>query len=50
MSAHCIFNSALKCAFDNLCDAWGCIEAGNWGPGCQESLDKAKVCLGVYDE
>lgn len=51
IAGYCILNSALRCALDNLCDLWkDCIETGNWGPGCQTSLDQAKVCLGTYEQ
>jgi len=48
IAAHC-FNSVLRCAFDNLCAAWGCIEAGEWSAECHDSLERAKACLGMLE-
>jgi hypothetical protein len=45
--AHCMI-SATRCALDNLCKVWDCVEAGEWSPECSQSLDQAKVCLGEY--
>jgi|GEM_PF-3841219 len=35
----------VQCAYNGLCKAWQCIEAGEWGPECQDALDEAKQCL-----
>lgn len=43
-------NSALRCAADNLCDVWECVESGEWTGSCSASLEQAKVCLGEYQE
>ena len=45
--AHCL-NSALRCAMNNLCDAWDCVESGEWTPECSQNLEMARVCLGEY--
>lgn len=39
--------SNLRCALDNLCNVWGCIEEGTWNPDCQSSLNQAKACLAM---
>lgn len=39
--------SNLRCALDNLCAVWGCIEEGKWNPDCQSSLNQAKACLAM---
>lgn len=42
-------NSALRCAMDNICDAWDCIVYGEWTPECNTQVEQAKVCLGMYE-
>ena len=46
LSAACII-STLRCAMDNLCTVWRCIEAGEWSPECHDALEAAKACLGM---
>jgi hypothetical protein len=48
LAAACII-SALRCAMDNLCTVWECIESGEWSPSCHDALEEAKACLGMVE-
>ena len=39
------FVSTLRCAMDNLCALWDCVEQGIWTDSCQDNYEKAKACL-----
>jgi hypothetical protein len=45
----CIIDSAIRCALDNLCTVFECLEAGEWSPSCHDALQAAKACLGIED-
>lgn len=42
--AHC-FVSTLRCAVDNLCSAWDCVESGEWTESCRTDIAEAERCL-----
>jgi hypothetical protein len=49
ISSLCII-SATRCALDNLCTVWDCVEAEYWTPECYTARDQAEACLGELEQ